>query len=52
MRWLEAMLCLQIWNPDLMNFIRDPKRRAYQRLHYRARGIVCHDRALNGGRWA
>jgi len=48
MQWFEAMVYLGIWNPDLMNFIRNPKRRAYQRLNYRARGIVWHDRALNG----
>ena len=48
MNWLEAQLCLAIWNPDLMNFIRNPWRRAYQRLNYKARGNVWHDRALNG----
>lgn len=48
MNWLAAQLFLEIWNPDLMNFIRNPWRRAYQRLNYKARGIVWHDRALNG----
>lgn len=47
-RLLEATCLLQIWNPDLMNFIDEPARRRQMRLLYRAKGIVLHDRALNG----
>lgn len=43
-----AHCMLLIWNPDLMNFWpRGSNQRRYQRLNYRARGIVLHDRELN-----
>ena len=47
-RWLSAQLSLSIWNPGLMDFIRDPARKRRKRLYYRAKGIVCHDRMLRG----
>jgi hypothetical protein len=43
-----AHCMLLIWNPDLMNFWPPGSNvRRYQRLNYRARGIVLHDRELN-----
>jgi hypothetical protein len=43
-----AHCMLLIWNPDLMNFWPPgSNQRRYQRLNYRARGIVLHDRELN-----
>ena len=43
-----ALCMLLIWNPDLMNFWPPGSNvRRYQRLNYRARGIVLHDRELN-----
>ncbi len=43
-----AHCMLLIWNPDLMNFLpKGSKNRRYQRLLYRARGIVEHDREMN-----
>lgn len=43
-----AHCMLLIWNPDLMNFLpTGSKNRRYQKLLYRARGIVEHDRELN-----
>ena len=43
-----AHCVLLIWNPDLMNFWPPgSNQRRYQRLIYRARGIVYHDRELN-----
>lgn len=47
-QWGVAQWMLAIWNPDLMNFIRDDKRRRNRRLYYRAKGVVVHDQALNG----
>lgn len=47
-RWAFAQLSLSIWNPALMDFIREPARRRQKRLYYRAKGIVCHDRVLRG----
>lgn len=46
MNWVFARWVLAIWNPDRMNFIRCPKRRAGRCLFYRAKGIVLHDRCL------
>ena len=43
-----AHCMLLIWNPDLMDFLPPgSNRRRYQRLLYRARGIIDHDRMLN-----
>ena len=50
MNWLIAQWVLSIWNPDLMDFIASPKRRRGRKNFYRAKGIVLHDRALNGER--
>jgi len=50
MNWLIAQWVLSIWNPDLMDFITSPARRRSRRNFYRAKGIVQHDRALNGER--
>lgn len=47
-RWLVAQLLLSIWNPELMSFITHHNRRRSAMLAYKARGIVMHDRALNG----
>ena len=47
-QWLTAYAVLLIWDPDKMSFILDPARRSRQRLYYKTRGIVEHDRALNG----
>ena len=47
-RWVFAQWVLAIWNPGLMDFIRDPARRRGRRLYYRTKGIVLHDRELNG----
>lgn len=48
LHWTLAQWLLSIWNPDLMNFIREPARRRQMRMFYRAKGIVLHDRALCG----
>lgn len=48
-RWVTAQWLLSIWNPDLLNFILNPKLKRRLRLRYRTVGIVLHDRALNGG---
>jgi hypothetical protein len=43
-----AQCALLIWNPDLMNFLpTGSSNRRYQRLLYRARGVIEHDRQLN-----
>jgi hypothetical protein len=47
---IVALWVLDIWNPDKMDFIPDPKRRRQKRLYYRVRGLVEHDRVLNGER--
>lgn len=49
LRWALAQWLLAIWNPDLVDFLRDAKKRRRSRLRYRSKGIVLHDRALNGG---
>ena len=48
--WYVAQMLLLIWNPDLWNFFQNKRRRRVQQLKYRAKGIVLHDRALNGER--
>lgn len=45
--FFQAYCALLIWNPDLMNFIKDKNRRRSRRLFYRAMGLVEHDRMLN-----
>lgn len=47
-RILAAQLCLAVWNPDLWNFHPDTRLRNRMQLTYRTRGIVLHDRELNG----
>lgn len=47
LNWVIAHNILLIWNPDLMNFITDKRRRKQVRLYYKTRGIVEHDRELN-----
>lgn len=47
-RMLQAKLLLAIWNPDLWRWFPDKYIRTKQQLNYKARGIVLHDRALNG----
>ena len=47
-RILAAQICLAVWNPDLWNFHPDIKLRDRMMLAYRTRGIVRHDRELNG----
>ena len=42
-----AFWALSIWDPAKMDFLRG-RRRARLRLYYRAKGIVMHDRILNG----
>ncbi|MGX5662204.1 hypothetical protein [Diaphorobacter nitroreducens] len=49
LRWALGQWLLAIWDPDLMNFVREPKRQRQRRMFYRAKGVVLHDRALNGG---
>lgn len=51
MNWLIAQWVLSIWNPDLMNFVTSPTRKRSLKNFYRAKGIVLHDRALNGERF-
>ena len=46
--WVLAQWCLSIWNPSLMDWVSDKKRRNNRRMFYRAMGIVAHDRVLNG----
>lgn len=46
--WLLAQAVLHVWDPTKWSLIRDPKWRRRCELFYRAKGIVCHDRALNG----
>ena len=46
--WVLAQWCLSIWNPSLMDWVPDKKRRNSRRMFYRAMGIVVHDRVLNG----
>lgn len=46
--YVFAQWVLSIWNPDLMNFLPEPKCKR-QRLFYRTKGIVLHDRELNKG---
>lgn len=48
LRWALAQWLLATWNPDLMDFLRDAKKRRRSRLRYLAKGVVLHDRALNG----
>jgi hypothetical protein len=45
-RWLTAQWILSIWNPELWQTRGAIGLR--RRLHYRAKGIVWHDRILNG----
>ena len=42
-----AFWALSIWDPAKMDFLCG-RRRARLRLYYRAKGIVMHDRILNG----
>ena len=42
-----AFWALSIWDPAKMDFLHGP-RRARLRLYYRTKGIVMHDRILNG----
>lgn len=42
-----AFWALSIWDPTKMDFLHGP-RRARLRLYYRTKGIVMHDRILNG----
>lgn len=46
--WLVARIMLLIWNPEIWTLCSNPWMRRRQKLLYRARGIVLHDRALNG----
>jgi hypothetical protein len=47
-KWLEAFAALAVWNPSLWDFHPRADVRRRQQLHYRCRGIVLHDRLLNG----
>lgn len=42
-----AFWALSIWDPAKMEFL-SGRRRARLRLYYRTKGIVMHDRILNG----
>lgn len=47
-RWMAAALALQIWNPELWRWHPHVKRAKQLMLYYSCKGIVLHDRALNG----
>lgn len=49
-RWLEAFIAMQVWNPELWRWYPNIKVRKRMQLMYRCRGIVLHDRILNGRR--
>lgn len=46
--WLQAQCALLIWNPMLWDWYPIEPNRTRRMLAYKARGIVLHDRALNG----
>lgn len=41
-------MLLQIWDPSRWDWYPDARKQRQFKLQYRARGIVLHDRALNG----
>ena len=47
-RWYLAQMFLLIWNPAIWSQLPECRRRRRLQLEYRTRGIVLHDRALNG----
>lgn len=46
--WLWAQWLTEIWNPDKLCWIQKSSERRQKMLFYRTRGVVLHDRALNG----
>ncbi len=48
LRVLLAHMMLNIWNPLIWSAHPDKRRQRQLQLAYRARGVVNHDRALNG----
>ena len=46
--YLTALVMLHIWDPAKYSFIRDDNRRKRVQLAVSTKGIVLHDRALNG----
>ena len=48
LRWWVAKFMMEIWHPDKVAFIRNPMRRRYMQMEWRVRGVVLHDRSLNG----
>ena len=48
--WYVAHMMLLIWNPDIWTLCQNKWMRRTQQLKYKAKGIVLHDRALNGER--
>lgn len=47
-KWYLAQMVLLIWNPAIWSQLPECRRRRRLQLEYRTRGIVLHDRALNG----
>lgn len=47
-KFLSAQLVLRIWNPDLWNWYPSSSTRMQMKLYYKTKGIVLHDRVLNG----
>ena len=38
----------QIWNPDKFSYMKEGKLKRQSVLTWRTRGVILHDRALNG----
>ena len=47
-RWLMAHTILAIWNPEIWFQHPNERKKRSLEIMYRTRGIVMHDRALNG----